>query len=75
MIFGQVMANKSHGGRCRTVAIQPSSTIFRCCVFFGGWWSQKKRVRLFLGFRVFLGSSQVNMVMMLCGWSDPNTLV
>jgi hypothetical protein len=64
MIFGQVMANKSHGGRCRMVAIQPSSTIFRCCVFF---WRlvtyrtiSKKRVRLFLGFRVFLGSSLIS---------------
>jgi len=59
MIFGQVMANKSNGGRCRTVAIQPSSTIFRCCVFLaaGDVRSQKKRFRLFLGFRVFLGSS------------------
>ena len=38
VIFGKVMANKSHGGECRTVAIRPFSTVFRCCVNFGGWY-------------------------------------
>ena len=53
MIFGQVMANKSHGGR---------SAIFDDLPVLCFFWRlvrtiSKKRFRLFLGFRVFLGSS------------------